>query len=281
MATAKTAAVDDELNIGWGSVPAVVAGLTPGVAGISYASQHWYSFCNGTWPGFVPAIVLSSIYANQAGGNVFGAANQGAGYLSNDYALGTTPQRMTETNSICSHGQVGMSDAMVATAWFLNTAIVLANNGWLGMNVHSVWSPGIGIYNPAVITANNNFKATPVFYGMYLFSKIQGQQIIPSAVGGNANVAAIATKGGGGNANIIAVNNDVNSPVAVTPAQSAAWSTANVLLISGNGCGDTNPTIGAAAIGESGAWSGSPFSISNGAGIQIPPCGAALIQIQP
>ena len=284
VATANTAAIDDEINLGWGNMPTVAAGLTPGVAGLSFISMHWYSFCNGTWTGFVPAIVLSSIRVNRYAGNVFGGANQGIGYLANNYALGSTGQRMSETNSICSRGQTGMSNAMVASAWFLNTAIVLASNGWLGMNVHTVWTGGMGIYNPVIITADNNFKAGTVFYGMYLFTKIQGQQIVPSAVGGGANVSAIATKGGGGNANIIVVNNDVTNAVVVTLNQSSAWSTASVLSISdsdGNGCASTVPVVGGASIGESGSWSGSSYTISNGKSLQLPPCGAALVQIQP
>lgn len=284
VASAKVGSVDDIINIGWGVVPTVVASLTPAVAGMSFISQHWYSFCNGTWPSAVPAILLQSAISNQLGNNLFGAANNGAGYLSNDGATGATPQRMSETNSICSRGQLGMSDRLMAATWFINVAATLASQGWAGMNIHSVWTGGIGAYNPVLITADQNFTATPVFYGMFLFSKIQGQQIVPSSVGGNANVQAIATKGANGNANIIAVNNDVNNPVTVTPTQSAAWTTANVLMVKdndGNGCGSASPVVGGQPIGESGAWSGTPFSIANGGSISIPPCGAALIQIQP
>jgi hypothetical protein len=209
----------------------------------------------------------------------------GSPYLTNTYAYGATPQRMSETNSICSRGQAGMSDRMMAAAWFVNTAIILANQGWTGMNIHSVWTGGIGNYNPVFIAPDNNFNAMPVFYGMYLFSKIQGQQIAALAfTNSGTNIAGISTKGGNGNANILIVNNDTVNPVSVKPNQSSAWTTANVLLVKdgdGNGCASSSPIVGGAAIGESGSWSGAATSINNGASVSIPPCGAALISIQP
>lgn len=214
-------AVDDIMNVGWGSVPTVVAALTPGVAGMSFISQHWYSFCNGSWASPVPAVLLSSIIVNAnaataAGPGYFAGANNGAGYLANNGKYGSVLQRMSETNTICSHGTAGMSDRMMASTWFINLAMILASNGWAGMNVHGTWgqTPNVGIYNPLVIQLDGNFGPGTVFYGMFLFSKIVGQQIVPSAASGG-NVTAIATKGGGGNANIIIVNNDVGNPVSV------------------------------------------------------------------
>jgi hypothetical protein len=281
VAGVKVAAVDDIINPGWGSVPTVVAGLTPGLAGMSFVSEHWYAFCSGVFASPVPIYLLSQIQMQQfASGGFSGSIGQ---YLVNTQAYGTTPQRMTETNSLCSRGQAGMSDRLMAAAWFINTAIVLANQGWAGMNVHSVWTGGIGVYNPMLITADNNFTATPIFYGMYLFSKIQGQQIAALAFSNAvSNIAGIATVGGGGDANILAVNNDVSNPVLITPDQSTNWSTANVLRVKGNaGCSEANPTIGGASIGESGAWSGAAFALSKGQSVTLGPCEAALIQIQP
>lgn len=285
---ARFGAIDDEMNIGFGNPKTVANALTPSLSGLQFLSQHWYSFCSGTWTSPAPDKLLQSVYLNQysaslAGAGWLGAANQGAGYLLNQGLTGTVGQRMLETNSICGGGQTGMSDRLMASTWFLNTAMVLANNGWLGMNVHSGWPIGISVYNTAIVQPDQNFSPGAVFYGMYLFSKIEGQQILPSSVGGNANIAAIATKGVNGNANIIAVNNDPNSNVLFTPRQSGAWTTATVLLIkdgTGMGCSDTSLTVGGQPIGESGSWAGSSFNISNGQSITLSPCGSALIQIR-
>lgn len=281
--SAHVAAVDDIMNVGWGLVPTVVAGLTPGISGMSFISQHWYSFCNlGEWPTPVPGVLLSSVIQNQYGLGVLSGANQGAGYLSNNGKYGSVLQRMSETNSICARGEAGMSDRMMAATWFVNTAMILASNGWAGMNIHTVWTGGIGVYNPVVIQPDGNFSPGTVFYGMYLFSKVEGQQVVPTTVGGNGNVQAMATKGGNGNANIIVANNDPSNPVSVTPSQSSAWTTATVLQIKGNaGCYEPSPTIGGQSIGEGGAWSGATYSIANGFAISLGPCEAALISIQP
>lgn len=288
VASAKFAAIDDEFNFGWGDPVTVANALTPTLSGMQFLSQHWYSFCRNTFTSPVPSFLLSSVLMNAnsvpstASSGWFSAANQGFAYLAKQGLTGSVKQRMSETNSICARGQTGMSDRLMASTWFLNLAIILANNGWAGMNVHEVWTGGVGVYNPAIVQADQNFAPGTVFYGMYLFAKIEGQQILPSSVGGNGNVVALATKGGNGNANIIAVNNDISSPVAVTPAQAASWTTATVLQIKGGaGCAEANPTIGGKAIGESGAWSGSSFSINNGQAVNLGPCESALIQIQP
>ena len=194
---------------------------------------------------------------------------------------------ITESFKGASGGLVGVSDRLAAAAWYVNEAIVFANIGWSGINTHNA-NQSISIpndpYDPVVQQVDGNFGPGPIFYGMYLFSKIEGQQTAAVAVGGNANVNAIATKGGNGNANILVVNNDANGPVAVTPAQSSAWTTANVLKLStsdGANCTSANPTVGGQPIGEGGTWTGAPYSIANGASVTLNPCEAALIQIQP
>jgi hypothetical protein len=193
--------------------------------------------------------------------------------------------RLTESNSMgFASGGNGISNRLAAATWYLNEAIVMAAGGWSGINIHAAYHFVSAIYNPIVQLGDGNFGAGPIFYGLFLFSKIEGQQILPLAIGGNGNIQAIATKGANGNANILAVNNDVSSSVIVTPQQSGAWTTANVLVLQdgdGNGCASASPVVGGAAIGESGSWSGTPFSIANGGYVSIPPCGAALIQIQP
>jgi hypothetical protein len=209
---------------------------------------------------------------------------------------GSVPTRLAETNTICSGGALGSSDALMASAWFLNMGIVLSNAGYNGVNIHhNFWWPASGgtaivgdvypnIYGPLQLNGDGTFSPGPEFYGMLLFSKIEGQQTVQLGVAGNANINAIATKGGNGNANILIVNNDQSLSVAVTPTQINSWSSATVLsIVSSDGlnCSSKSPLLGGAAIGVSGAWSGSSYTITNGQSLQLPPCGAALVQIQP
>lgn len=154
----------------------------------------------------------------------------------------------------------------------------------IGAIIDLVCYLGPAWYNIATLQGDGNYLPTPIFYGMLLFSKIEGQQIAATTIVGPANVTAIATKGANGNANIIVVNNDPVKPAIITPKQSVAWTSAHVLLVqdgAGGGCSDSTAKIGGAALGESGSWTGAPFSIANGATVSIPPCGHAEVQILP
>lgn len=278
---AKLAAWDDADYV---DTQTAIAGITPGLAGLTYVSQHWYGIYTRTNNTITPPQLLSSI----GGPNIFFS---GVNLGRNISWAGSIPTRMTESNSVASNGLVGISDRLVASAWVLNEAITLAQLGWAGLDTFSnvVACCGFlvpGAYNSLVenpVSSGNFFPGAP-FYGQYLFSKIEGQHIAPIAIGSNGNINAFATKGANGNANIIVVNSDAVNPATVLPVQSSAWTSANVLQIksgSGAGCTDASITVGGQSIGLSGSWSGAPFSISNGQSISLGPCESALIQILP
>jgi len=260
----------DEFN--WGNAQTAINGLTPGVAGLQNVSYHWYNI-NGSVPN--TSFLLNSI------------ANFKTSFNSNTAWAGSVKQRLSETNSINLGGQNIFSNTLMSAAWYLNQAIILSQLGYAGLNEHMFFtgesSTTQGYYNPMLQQPDQNFAPGAIFYGMYLFSRIQGQQIINSAVSGNAYIAAITTLRTAGKANMIVANNDQFDTIAVVPQQSAAWSTATVLRVaspSGTGCIEPSPTLGGQAIGESGAWSGSTFSISNGQAVVLGPCESALVQIQ-
>jgi hypothetical protein len=105
---------------------------------------------------------------------------------------------------------------------------------------------------------------------------------VSTSLFGASSVKAISTKGSGANANILIVNNDTSYPLLAKPDQSHSWSTAKIYVINSSvGCIDTNPALNGYTIGEGGSWAGSPAILNRGASISIPPCGAALVQIQP
>lgn len=282
VASAKLAAWDD---YSYGSTQTVINGLTGGLAGLTFVTQHFYNTCSTSIPA---SQLLGSIAYNTFFNQIIFQNNNWA-------AASSVPIRMAETNTICGGGVLGVSDRMMSAAWFLNEAILLAKAGWGGVNIHNnLWWPAsggsqvVGTANPnsygALLWNATDSKYYPgaIFYGMFLFSKIAGQQTANVVVNGDGNALAIATKGGNGNANIIVVNNDANGSTTITPSQSSAWTTANVLQMKGNGgCSEASPTVGGQPIGESGVWTGTTFAISNGASITLGPCEAALIQIQP
>lgn len=268
---AKFAAIDDGFT--W-DYPTVIGGLTPGLAGLSYVTSHWYSYCRGTFPN-LPSLLISQ---PRLAGSVW---TKNAAYA----ASGGVKQRLTESNSICALGQNGSSNAMMAATFFINEAIIAVNNGWAGIDTLNYYFQPT-FYNPFVLNGDNTFSPTPIFYALDIFAKISGQQIAMSTVSGSGNVVAIATKNGSGTANIVLANDDVTNAVTVTIGQtSPPWSTATVLVAQasdGNGCNSFNPQLGGQPIGKSGSWTGAPYTINSGQPqMQISPCGVAAVQTQP
>jgi hypothetical protein len=275
---AKRAAWDDANVPGFLTT---LGSLTPGVAGLTAVTQHFYCNVMNTAP-----LLLASVPTNLSA-NQLPCGNLGINSLANQ--LGAIPQRMSETETIGNCGQAGLSNRLVASAWYIQMASSLAQLGWVGLNIHNAYlNSGActpqGVYNPFVQQADGGFAPGTIFYGLYLFSKIEGQQILPSSWAGNGNVAVIATKGTNNNANILVANTNAFEPVTVTPQQSGAWTTATVLKLtagSGQGCYDPTPLLGGKAIAEGGVWAGSTFNLSAGASITLGPCESALIEIQP
>jgi hypothetical protein len=216
--------------------------------------------------------------------------------------------RVTESNiGGGGSGYQTVSDRLIAATWYLNSAVAFAEGGYQGINIHgglggdpintcgssypymqaTSW---FGCANGSFSPYNYNpvdFTWTPAaeFYGMLLFSKMEGQTIASTTNSGTGNVKSMATVGPNGNANILVINNDPKYPVTVTPAQSVSgWSAAkvwNVGSASDNWCFDNVATLNGVPLNESAANMPMAQTISNGGTVTIVPCGAAVIEIQP
>jgi hypothetical protein len=198
---------------------------------------------------------------------------------------------ITEFGIICDGGMQGVTDRLIAATYYLELAQSTASGGWAGIMPHNVvvpelWGDGLtrpAYYNQFAMQSDGGYAPMPMFYGQYLFSQIQGQQIIEVQTPQNySSVASItATAGPNGNANILVVNINPRHGFYVRPDQNAPWQSANVLVLSGNSCADPSPVLNGQPIGEGGAWGGSVASINRGASVFVGSCGAALIRIQP
>ncbi len=274
---ALVAAPDDGLLGGGGTTnQASLAGLSVGTAALSFVTIHAYEYCSPTTLTAAPFPLgkWSSIDAPN-----FGPVSSWASL---------TKMRITEQNAICNQGQAGMTDTMMNVAYTVMKASTLAQFGWAGMDTHNVFPPSgnggqAANYNAFVQQVDGGFSPGPAFYGMYLFAQIEGQTIVNSSISGNSSISAIATHRAAGKANILVANVDAMDSVTITPAQSSAWSTANVLTVragAGAGCTDTTFKLGGQPILEGGSWSGTTFSINNGQSITLGPCEAALVSVQ-
>lgn len=197
---------------------------------------------------------------------------------------------ISEFGIICGGGQQGITDRLMAATYYLRLAQSAFSSGFRGILPHNVLEPidwGDGhpprssYYNQFVRQIDGGYAPAPMFYGMYLFSQLLGQTSVSTTTSSVSSLVTVnATLGPNGNANILTVNGDTTQAVAVQPQQTRPWSTANVYVLSGQGCDDPSPVLNGVAIGEGGSWPGSAAVISNGDSVSIPVCGAALIQIQ-
>lgn len=275
--SAKFCAFDDSFTT---DTQTIIPALTPGLAGIYCISVHWYGYSITLLPlTSTPTPDQLALSSWQIGIPVIG----GYGNTQNISWAGSTPTRMTETGS---RRQTGVGDRFMSATFVLNEAISLAQGGYAGIDWHSLYAPagGPAPYNIIALQGDSNYAPAPAFYGLFLFSKIEGQQTVGLTVSGSPYIRAIATKGANGNANILAVNNNPTNAIPVVLGQSNSWTTANLWTMTsanGNGCSDTGALLGGSSIGEGGTFSGTTVPSSNGQVVYIPPCGAILAQIQP
>jgi hypothetical protein len=197
---------------------------------------------------------------------------------------------ISEFGIICGGGQQGITDRLMAATYYLRLAQTAFSSGFRGIWPHNVLAPidwGDGnpprksYYNQFVQQDDGGYSPAPMFYGMYLFAQLAGQSSVNTTTSDLSSLTTVnATLGASGGANILVVNGDTTQAIAVQPQQTRPWSTGNVYLVSGTGCGDPSPLLNGLAIGEGGSWGGSAVVINNGDSVYIPVCGAALIEIQ-
>lgn len=258
------------------ALPTYMPGLTLSPSQFYYLSYHYY-YSNGSPPlsaaqltSIAPSTVISTAAANYRAGNQLRLEEFGPTYANNGSQ---------------NYANLGSINKLAQATYYLQMAIQTASLGYVGVNPHNILTTAstqdIANYNSFYEDSNNLWVPYPLFYGEYLFSKITGLQIVNTTTTNLDPLAsAIAVKQTNGNAAILVSNADTKANVAFVPDQSSAWTTANLWILSGNTCFDVSPNINGAIIGESGAFTGTPTSIARGIPITIPPCGAALVQIQ-
>ncbi len=275
--TARFAAIDgsDFLNM-----PTIVGTLTPGASGMALLTQHYYPWGN---PPGVPASGYSNLYFPALNSSFL---NTPCKTFDDLFALNaafaaahSVKMRMTETNMISGGGQSGITDRQINALYIFNLAIRMAKAGWAGFNLHA--DNGGASYSPLVLSGSD-WSPRPNFYALYMLARLNGCRIVPCPTPpGAPNSITLAVLGANGNAILLIVNLDTVQTLWAQPEQSAAWSTADTLLLSCTGPLDTAPTLGGAAIGAGGVWTGVPTTIARGQSIAVPPCGAVLVTIKP
>jgi hypothetical protein len=162
--------------------------------------------------------------------------------------LVNVPIRLDETNSAVGGGIAGMSDVYASALWGFEYNLVLAQAGFAGVNFHS----GFGVcgaplfngrfqrYTPfcAATEADmlaKTYKAMPLYYGMYMATRMGTGQFVPVTVNSDRNVTSYGIRGRDGHLRIAVLVKEetTGAPVPVSIAVRGANGRASVLHLTG------------------------------------------------
>jgi len=155
--------------------------------------------------------------------------------------------RMTEGNTCYRGGKPGVSDVFAAALWAADYALLLASNGYSGVNLHGGTGKSVAnsvggslpgdalleasgatpeqiathphpFYTP-IATFGSDYRLEPVAYGLKFAGSFSGgtffetelstkAEAAPHALGGGANATAYAAKLPGGQPSVIILNKD-------------------------------------------------------------------------
>jgi hypothetical protein len=160
--------------------------------------------------------------------------------------------RLDETNSIAGGGARGVSDAYASALWALDYSLLMARDGFDGLNFHGglsvcgapQFNGKFQLYTPvcAATAADEQarvYSAAPEFYGLYLAARMGPGAFLPVKVSSTANVTAYAVRGDDGVTRLAVVEKDDTSAATVQVSVSAGrgGGAAGVIRLTGRSLG--------------------------------------------
>lgn len=130
------------------------------------------------------------------------------------------PFRVSEMNSMCAGGQMGVSNTFSSALWGIDAMFEFANLGVSGVNWHtshlggpydlfqmSVWKKSNGMNGFTLATVR------PAYYGLLFFSRAAGNnaQLLPASTVTGSNVKIWVTTDASGKAHLVIINKDKSS----------------------------------------------------------------------
>lgn len=250
---------------------------------VSWLGQHAYPMGCAT-PGDRPAALVATLLSP---GLAASEAKTLAWYVAAAKAAGE-PLLITETNSACGGGIVGLSDAYASALWAIDYLLIGAEHGVQGMYFHtgSLDSYCLG-YAVLCQAGAGDYQAQPIYYGL-LFAHLLGTgQFLPVSVSvspkSGGNVAAFALKPPGGGLRLMLEN--------LTPDQLDAtlhvgdgYGSATVLNLTGPGpLATSGVEIQGASVAANGDFDpGSPDTVQcapRGCPVTLAPYSAAMVSV--
>lgn len=205
--------------------------------------------------------------------------------------------RYGETNSYSSHGQAGMSDALVSALWGINFMLTTAQLGSVGVNFHGGGQNMDGNncpngvsscdrpfrYSPLLEVDSRVTAAAPLYYGMLLVSQIgSGDMLATTTSAGNTKLRGYAISASDGTTKLVLVNSEASTGVNATVDAGGAVASASAIYLRGPSLTSlTGVTLSEAPVTPEGTWSPKPaYTLKpNGATFTVPVPAASAVLI--
>jgi hypothetical protein len=208
--------------------------------------------------------------------------------------LGKTPDgyRFGECNSFSGHGQMGVSDTLIAGLWVLDLMFVNAQNGSSGVNLHGGETGMDGTrpfyYEPIMENQGAVVQVQPVYYGMLLFSLAgQGSMLATTVTTSNPNFTAYALRSTEFTS-LVLDNKNATTGVNTTVNLGATVTSASAIYLLGTPAGSlsasaTSITLAGAQVTTDAVWNRQPPFIQTtspqAVSVYVPPASAALVRV--
>jgi hypothetical protein len=254
-------------------------------------------------------IVTHHYYRGQAGTGVATLQNlinqdpvvtSGSQSLANSVKTQNIPggYRYGETNTYSSHGQAGMSDALVSALWGVNFLLSTAQLGSVGTNFHGGGQNMDGNncpngvascdrpfrYSPLIEVDSRVTAAAPLFYGMLLVSRIGAGDMLPTTItnAGSTKLRAYTVTPTADTTAVVLVNSEASTGIDATVDVGSAVSSASAIYLRGSSLtATTGVTLGEAPVTADGAWSPkAPYTLTHtGTTLKVPVPAASAVLI--
>jgi len=202
--------------------------------------------------------------------------------------------RFGEANSFFGHGQMGVSDTLVAGLWSLDLMFVIAGHGATGINFHGGETGMDGtrpFYYEPIMESNGVVQAVqPVYHGMLLFYLAgQGHLLETTVSTTNPNFTAYALDyQGDGSTSVVLNNKNATTGVQVTVNVGTAVTSASAIYLQGAPGSLTasadSVTLAGAHVSAQGKWARTaPFTqtvAGNTVSVFVPAASAALVRVK-
>jgi hypothetical protein len=202
--------------------------------------------------------------------------------------------RYGEANTFWGHGQMGVSDTIIAALWSLDFSYLTAQHGGNGIDWHGgeVGQDGTRpFYYAAVAESGGQVTGVqPLFYGLLLFANAgTGPELSTTVSSSNTNFTAYAVKGNGYKS-VVLVNRNATMGVTATVNVGAPVTSASAIYLQGTPAGSLSAgagqvTLAGSTVTTDGVWNrGAPFTQAtsgNTVTVYVPPVTAALVRVVP